>query len=121
MCGRFKRIFPPSPYSEGVHTGMPDTAQDCLPSTWICQRYILQCTNAPCVVLFSHNSKNQRVDFMRTCRMGETGYQSTPEMNDYCSVGDLDNVNQLILERGVAVDRFVDGCVKCHDSATPRT
>src|SRR5438270_13134246 len=52
---------------------------------------------------------------MRSSRVSGAGCQATPEMCDYHAVSDVDDIDQFIFTRRVAIDRFVNGNVERHD------
>jgi hypothetical protein len=45
-----------------------------------------------------------------------TGRQATPEMYDHRSVSNVSDIDQFILQCGVAIDCLVNGSVERHDS-----
>ena len=91
------------------------TAQDRLSGTRVCQGHIFERSNTPSVVLSGQHRDNQSVDLMRSGRVSGAGSKPTPEMNNHSSISDLGDIDQLIFERRVAIDRFVDWNVKRDD------
>jgi hypothetical protein len=67
------------------------------------------------------HGKDQSVDSVRARRVSRTGREAAPEVNDCRAIADGDHVDQLVLERGIAVDGCVDGRVQLDDFLDPRT
>jgi hypothetical protein len=57
----------------------------------------------------------QRVDLVRPCRMGHTRGEPAPKMHDRYIAVDRDDADQLICERRIPVDRFMNRFVKTND------
>ena len=91
------------------------TTQDRLPGPRVCESHILECPDAPDLVPSRQNGLDQRIHLMRSGRMRGAGRQATPEMDDRGSVGNVSDIDQLIFQRGVAIDCSVNGRVERHD------
>jgi hypothetical protein len=91
------------------------TAQDRLPGSRVCEGHIFERSNAPDPVLSRQYGEDQRIHLMWSGRVSGTGRQATPEMYDHHAVSNVSDINQLIFERRVAIDCFVNGNMERHD------
>ena len=63
----------------------------------------------------NQNRENQRVHRVRSGRVRCPGGQAAPEMNRDDTLGQIDHVDQRVVELGVPVDRFVYRPMQGHD------
>jgi hypothetical protein len=84
------------------------TPQDGLSGSRVCECHILKRLNAPDLVLSRQHRHDQCIDLVWPGRVGGASRQATPEMYDYRAIRNLGDVDQLIVERSVAIDGFVD-------------
>lgn len=91
------------------------TAQDRLPGPRVCEGHIFERSNAPDPVLSRQYCEDQRIYLMWSSRVSGAGRQATPEMYDRRSVSNVGDIDQLVFQRGIAIDSFVNRRVECHD------
>jgi hypothetical protein len=60
-------------------------------------------------------AKDERVDLVRPCRMGRPRGEPAPKVHDRYIAADRDDADQLICERRIPVDRFMNRFVKAND------
>jgi hypothetical protein len=90
-------------------------AQNNLTSAWIGERHVLKRPDAPSFVSLDEHRENKRIDFMRSGRMSKAGSQSAPEMYHRYTLIQMIDIYQLIRQRGVAINGFVNGSMERHD------
>src|SRR5438034_1100311 len=100
-------------------TGLVSVSQYCLASAGIRQRHVLQGFDSPCITLARQHGKDERIDSVGAAWMRYSSGEAAPEVHDCGFVGDRDDIDQFVLERRVAVDRFVDGGVQSDDLFDP--
>lgn len=85
------------------------TAQDRSPGSRVCEGHIFKRTKAPFLALFRQHCEYQRVHYVWSGRVAGAGRETTPEMYDSRAVSNVSDIDQLVLKRSVAIDRFVNG------------
>src|SRR5437764_5790828 len=83
-------------------------AQDRLSGPRVCQGHILECANAPALFLLREHGKDYCINLMRPGRVRRAGREATPKMDNRHVLSNMSDVDQLIFQRRVAIDRFVD-------------
>lgn len=79
------------------------------------QGHILERPNAPDGVPPNQHCEDQCVDRMRSGRVSCPGRKAAPEMYDHHSIRNLGDIDQLVIERRVAIDGFMDRNVERHN------
>ena len=87
------------------------TAQDRLTGPRVCEGHILERSDSPDLVPSRQYGEDQRIHLMWSGRVSGTGRQATPEMYDRRSVSKVSDIDQLIFQRGIAIDCFVNESV----------
>lgn len=87
-------------------------SQDSFSRARIRQRDVLERLDSPLASLPCQHREDQRVDSVRPRRMGRANREPAPEVHDRRIVTDRDHVDQFVLQRGIAVDGCVDGCMQ---------
>src|SRR4051812_20358465 len=85
--------------------------QDCFTGARVRQRDILERLDSPRAVAFREHREDQRIDIMRARGVGRTDAQAAPEVDDRSAFTERGDVEQLVLEGGIAIDRIVDRLV----------
>ena len=87
----------------------PAVSQNRFSRARIRQGDVFERLDSPRVSLPRQHGKDQRVDDVRASRMSRTDRESAPEVHDRRIVVDRGHVDQFVLQRGIAVDRCMDG------------
>jgi hypothetical protein len=90
-----------------------------LPRSGVCQSDIFECLDSPGALPSRDYGQDESIDVVRAVRVGRTGAEAAPEMDDHSAVRDRRGIDQLVLERGISIDRLMDRLVEGDNLINP--
>lgn len=89
-------------YRNTLHCSAP---QDGLSGSRVCKSDILERLDAPDTFPSSDYREDQRIDIVRTIRVGRAATEAAPEVDNCHAIADRAGVDEFVLKGGIPIDR----------------